>query len=136
MTDLRPVELAATDSDAQSKELVKTLSDHAAKLMLAAITKLEKQIDPVSKDASKRMKQMRISAKTKNTSSLEAALSPEDVSKLEGMVSQTKEIGSAAVKMQASLGEGSDLKNVETAAQQTIDKVNKLLKQFDHGPAT
>jgi len=132
LADLRPVEIASSGSDTESKELFKKLGTHATTLMTTALKNLDTQINAISKEAAKRQKQERLKASSNN---LSEALLSDDVDKLNDIVSQAEQIGTAAVSMQVTFGDAETFKTVESAAQQTINNVNKLLKQYKHPAA-
>jgi hypothetical protein len=135
LADIRPVEIAATDADKQSSELLKKLGQQAITLMNAALKNLDAQTANIAKIATRREKQLQGRSRTINANDKKEGLLPENVDSLDNIASQAQQIGSAAVQMQTTFGTASDFKSVETSAQKSIENVNKLLKQYDQPAA-
>jgi hypothetical protein len=131
LADIRPLEIAGNGSDNDSKALLKKVGDHASTLMNTALKALDSQVATVSKQAAARKAKERTSSKN-----LSEVLLPEDVSNLDNIASQAGEVGTSAASMQTTFGDADTFKSVETAAQKTVDDVNKLLKQYKHPAAS
>jgi len=136
LADLRPVELAGSDSDARSKALLKKLGEHASTLMTTAMKNLDSQTSAISKEAARRQKQAGIKirgiAGSTTEKNLPQDLTADNVDQLNSIITQAGAIGSAAVTMQTTFGDAANFKAIETTAGKTIDTANKLLKQYDH----
>ncbi len=135
MADVRDVEIAATGSDTQSKELLVKLGNRATDLLSAAENPLSGEISSIEKTADKPLR--KTSVRTGPSGNAPGAvnnnltgLSPQNVEKLDNLVTQARQISSAAVSMQAIFTDTTGFKTVQTAADKDIEAGNKLLAKF------
>jgi len=129
--DVRCLEIAGTDADAQSKDLLEKLATRGGTLLNGVINPLDKQVSAVSADAAKRQKAM---GKREPANSF-SSLSPDDADQLQTIISTATSAGASAAQMQpifANAGSADEFKTIETHAEKIIADANKLLKQYHH----
>jgi hypothetical protein len=129
--DARNVEVAATGSDAQSKDLLTKLATHAGDLMKAVLKPMDDQIAAVTKDAARQQKQLGRRMKADSFSSL----SPDDADELDTIVSSAGQVASAAAQMTPIFGDIGDFKTIQTDAEKVAADAEKILKQYHHPAA-
>jgi hypothetical protein len=129
LADIRPLEIAGTGSDTDSKALLEKLGRQSSTLMNNALKTLDSQVTAIGKTAATRQKREKL-----NAGDISDALLPDDVSNLDSIISQATQIGIAAVTMQTTFGDADNFKGIETDSKKTIDNVSKLLKQYKHAP--
>jgi hypothetical protein len=125
---LRDVEVAATDSDAQSKELLQKLATRASDLMNTALKPMSGEITAVEKAAAK----ARAAFRGRGSAALTAAaMYPQNSQKLDGIVDEAREISSAAAQMQPLVGDAGDFKTIQSDADKIVKDANALLAKYD-----
>jgi len=131
MSEVRDVEIAATGSAAQSKELLEKLADHATSLMNAALKPMQASLTTITKAASKRMGGGRYSSRgAVGTAAMTTGLSPSNVDTLDSDISEAREIATAADTLQSAFGDTGDFKSVKSAAEKLITEANALLTKY------
>lgn len=129
LSEVRDVEIAATGSDAQSKELLEKLATHANDLMNAVLNPMESALTTITKDASKRMGGGKYSGGSRSAS-MTTGLSPTTVDTLDSDISEAREISTAADTLQTAFGDAGDFKSVKSAAEKLIAEANALLTKY------
>jgi hypothetical protein len=132
LADLRNVEIAATDADAQSKELLTKLATRATDLMNAVLKPMPDEIAKVEKAAGRTQNGVRRNAigTPVGTITSTVGLSPQNESKLDNIISEAREISSAAAQMQPIFGDVGDFKAVKTDADKIVTDGDALLKKY------
>jgi hypothetical protein len=126
--DIRGVEIASTGNDDRSKEALKPIAEHAEKLMTDALKVLDTDMTNIDKAAAKRLKQFR----GKSATLKQESLTPDAVDQLENLAGQAKQIAATAQQLQPAFGDAGDFEAVKSAAKQTTDQANEILKKYDH----
>jgi hypothetical protein len=128
---LGDIEIASIGSNPQSKEMLQKLATRAATLLTNALKPLDGQVTAVGADAAKRQKNAGKKAQKDDPSSL----TPDDITQLDGIVSEARQIGTAATNMQNIFGVPADFKAIPPAAEKVINAANKILTQYKHQAA-
>jgi hypothetical protein len=131
LSEIRDVEIAATGSDTESKELLQELATHAIDMMNAALKPMESSLTTMSKQSSKKMRGGRtISNGGAGTAGMTSGLSPLNVDALDSNITEARKISAAADTFQSAFGDAGDFKSVKSAAEKFIDDANKLLTKY------
>jgi hypothetical protein len=135
--DARNVEIAATGTDSQIKDLLDKLCSRASTVMTDALKSMEEKVAVLGKDASKKATAGRRSGRTVTggiSTPVYGGLSMNNATELDNIVSQAREIHDAAGQMHPIFGDTGDFKTIQSDAEKIITSANKLLTPY-HYPA-
>jgi hypothetical protein len=131
LSEVKDVEIAATGSDAETKDLLTKLATHANTLMTAALKTLDTSLTTITRDAARKMTGSQyVSNGAVRTEKMTTGLQPTNVDTLDSDVSQARQIASAADTLQTAFGDAGDFKEVKSAAEKFITDANKLLAKY------